>query len=397
LGFKKYNTNSFIDGLLILGIVFSPLTSLRIYKIGPAELLIFIWSIIIIFCSLRKKKEKSIFWGFWLRFMFLLFIGFLIAMLKDATNSGWILDSLTYLFFTSFIYALTIYCKNKGSNELIKILMKVFVISGIFYSFLYCYGTFINASFLGLDLWYGESRFTAGAMNPHQFAYLAGPMVFVGLFLIKNKKEGKVKTLLLIILIVLFLLMSLATQSSTLIAVFFLQACVFIYLSAVTDRNPKIRILKILIFTCILAIFMVTFYERINNEFWSWVSSDENGLGRFELLAYAIESFNISPIFGLGPGGHVWTYDGIMESHNTYMELLLNSGILGLLNYLILVISILAIIKKDKYAVLIVTFFVFYGFGGYALRRPMLWFLVIFIVYIFLNKKNKKEYLMLNK
>ena len=65
----------------------------------------------------------------------------------------------------------------KTRFELEQLLNHIFWTSGVF-AFLYYYGYNVSMSIGGLNLFYGGSRFTGGALNPHQLALYTGVMFF---------------------------------------------------------------------------------------------------------------------------------------------------------------------------------------------------------------------------
>jgi len=373
-----------LDLLLIIGVALSPMTLLRISKVGPSELFIFVWCMLIIYTYKKIKVKIDIFLVFWLAFISLLSIGTIIAAFIDAPVIGIIRDGFTYVFFTILIYSLILFYQNSTKEKIIDILSSVFIISGLLYGFLYFYSIIISQSFLGLNLWFGGVRFSGGALNPHQFAFLAGPMLFVGVYLIFNKKgSSKVLNTIYVLFSILFFILGVKTESATLLISLLLQAILLVFLLLTNFRNKTLAMAATFFITSLISLIVWLKYESIFNRFISFVESDPNGWGRFELLHIGFDVFQISPLLGLGLGAHIPKINGgVMESHNLYMEILLNSGLFGLVNLLVFLVVLNVKLWKDKIAVVITFFFIFYGFGGYGLRRILFWFLLISLFYI---------------
>ena len=233
-----------------------------------------------------------------------------------------------------------------------------------------------------MRLWFASVRFTGGALNSHQFAYTSGPMVIAGLYLDSNKSSLWNK-FLFYLSIVPFFIMSMATLSATLSATFTILFILFIFLSLVDDKNLQRKTKKIIIFSTLIIIFILLFADKIYEIFINFVYSDPNGPGRFQLWYDSLNTWKVSPIVGLGLYGSAGAERGIgSEAHSTYFELLLKCGIIGLSLYLYFVYKLGRYTIKNKYAFLMVIFFVLYGFGGYSFRRVYMWYFTITAYYL---------------
>ena len=366
------------NSLLILGLLLAPLTSLRVWKIGPGELILFLWCLLVM--MRRRKIVINLITKFWYFFIFLVTIGTLFGNAIITQREMGSDEAFTYIFFTLFITSLVTFFD--GNDNVYSILEKIYWVDLLFFSFLFLYGTYVSQSIFGMRLWFASVRFTGGALNPHQFAYTSGPMVIAGLYLASNKSSFWNK-FLFYLSIVPFFMMSMATLSATLSATFTILFILFIFLSLVDDKNLQRKTKKIIIFSSLIIIFILLFANNIYEIFINFVYSDPNGPGRFQLWYASFNTWKLSPIIGLGLYGSAGAESGIgTEAHSTYFELLLKCGIIGLSLYLYFVYKLGRYTIKNKYAFLMVIFFVLYGFGGYSFRRVYMWYFTITAYYL---------------
>ena len=121
---------------------------------------------------------------------------------------------------------------------------------------------------------------------------------------------------------------------------------------------------------------------RLWNILTDFVMDGGNGEHRLKLWSSALNRLLDRPIslfVGLGPGGHTDMYmrasGNETETHNTYVQIAMNSGILILAYYITTIIMIIRRpFAKNTYLVLAVTYFILYGFGGNMNRRVLVWF-----------------------
>ena len=142
---------------------------------------------------------------------------------------------------------------------------------------------------------------------------------------------------------------------------------------------------------CIIGIGIILLHEYIYSMFMKWLADDENGLGRLEIFKSFTYSMRKNIICGLGPGAHA--YNGTFEYHNTYLEILAMSGVLGFIVFLRFSITIFKKMMSDKYLLLCIIPLYAYGFAGFAMRRLIYWG-IIAIALVLSEKKaeNKTEF-----
>jgi len=112
------------------------------------------------------------------------------------------------------------------------------------------------------------------------------------------------------------------------------------------------------------------------------IASSEKKINvRIALLKNSIEAWKLSPIFGLGPGAHSGLEGpfGGKESHNSFMDLLTNTGIVGVIAFLVLMawVAYGTFRLGDIYGFLGLIVLTIFATGHLMIRHPIFWFLVI--------------------
>lgn len=380
---QKYRIKQW-DWLLIIGSILAPMTGLRITKVGPAELLCFIWAL----RYLSPGLHRNAFTGFFTVFFSSMLIGTLICLVvapNELVMSSWL----------SWIFLGYIACTLSGvicNNDLLyneKILDLISHLSIIWYLFLYILAETGRRSFMGAPLWYYE-RFTGGGTNPHQLAVMCCGFCFLFLRQIRWRKGFIWNAASFIISIYLVY----KTESSTGLAAIFAGMITFIFvytISNIYDRRKRAILLSIEAMATIVIIIL--FYNTIYLLLYDWVASDANGLGRFYLWASVKQMAIKSPIFGLGPGVHAITAGGnIKEFHNSFIDIYAASGIFGFIALIIFSLKYFFNIKEgDLYLLPIMASMYMYSIAGFAFRRLAFWVIVSFTYTIAMQLRYEKQ------
>ena len=361
-----------LDWLLIIGLTLAPMTGLRIWKVGPAEILCFLWGVRFLFRSKSLKSDT-----------FLFFVSFLLAMGAGSIVGYFIAprelakeDLLTWIYLG--IVAISLYeglkTKTLEYNETLLFIFAEF--ATIWYLFLFLYSRFINTTIFGAPLWYHDVRFTGGGTNPHQVAVLLCGLTFVFLrsFL---KKEKQIRCFAFMV-VCIYLLKETASSTGVLaIALAFLVSLYFF----IADLFPRNKFGALIVLTGIILPIITVFAKYIYRQFMNWVAEDRNGLGRISIYASFFSSFARSPLLGLGPGMHA--QGGVIEFHNTYLEVLTATGAIGGTMFLIYSVRLFktAITAEWKLFPILISMYA-YGFAGFAMRRLVYWGLIAFVTVI---------------
>ena len=364
------------DWLLIIGTILAPMTGLRIWKIGPAELLCFIWAIRYI--SIKKLKSDELV-SFFVPYLVGMLFGTCIcvfaapAELRMGSWGTWI-----YLAFIACTVYKRIQSNTVEYNELV--LDRICVFSAYWYGFLYVFSRVVSKSFLGAPLWYYTARYSGGGTNPHQVAIL---LCIIAFWFTRQFFKGQ-EPLKNIVLFVLTVFLETETKSSTGLASIFLGVfTIAVILTILQVNNKRTRVAIVFAEVCLGLIVAILFQGVIYDMVYEWVASDQNGLGRFYIWSSIKQMFVKSPIFGLGPGTHGISYDGMKEFHNSYLEIYAASGVVGSIALLAFTWKLVKKIIKGDILLLPITVSVYvYSMAGFAFRRLAFWVPIAFIAAI---------------
>ena len=359
------------DWLLILGLTLAPMTGLRIWKIGPAEALVFIW-------CLRYIPRKAIRNSEILRF-FMLFLGAmalgtvwgLILVPEEVVLSGW--STWIYMMFVAVGMYEGLRRNELAYNE--KLCRTFADVAGVWNLALFILARAGIRSVLGAPLWYYH-RYSAGGTNPHQIAIMMCGLTF--LFAREFVQHRKMIWNLLMALVSAVILA--ATESST--AIMALALGLVIEVTVVVNNRMLGRArhtLLILIELVFAALILAVFYRLIYRYAYTWIANDANGLGRLRIFSNIQTTFAQSPIVGLGPGMHSRGSGGqLIEYHNTYLEVLAASGMVGMIALILFTVRLLKKVALDNTFLPVVAALYTYGLAGFAMRRLIYWGIIVF-------------------
>lgn len=374
------------DKILMMGFILAPMNGLRFFKIGPAEILILIW------CFLNYKQclkinVKNYNFIFWSIFLFVISVGANYGILFYPNQVDY--TGLTTWFYFMVI-SISIYqvFRNKSYNYSNNFLKKTISISIIWYFFLYLYSFFINDVFLGAPLWYENVRFSGGANNPHQLAVLLAaitPLILKYL----EESNNRLTKLYNISLFCIAIFLGMETNTATLqLSLVVSLAFLFYSIKLNKIKNIKNKFILYILTVIITIIIFLFFYQYFYESFVAWLTSDPNGLGRIKIFTTITDTLNKNWIFGLGPGTHA--YFGELEYHNTYLEIIAMSGVLGFAIFIIYTIKIFKNLKIDIYFMSAIISLYVYGLAGFSLRRLAYWSVLMLLLAI-AEKKNVNE------
>ncbi len=360
------------DWILVIGLSMAPMTSLRIWKIGPAELLCAIWCIR--YLSLRSIKLTHVM-KFFAGFIIFMLIGTVISLYKSSVGLSEV-GIITWIYL-GLISCISYSALSEHSGAYIESLADKFsCVSVIVYFTLYLYSVTVSRSLFGLNLWYGGRRFSPLGTNPHQIAVFMSALPFL---FIRNAVHRK-NTWRNLICAAICVFLMIQTESSTgIIALVtgFASLIVVLSLRIHTDARKKFALL--LVEAALAALIILVFWSDIYDFIYNWIASDSNGLGRISIFSHIGDTFRESPLFGLGPGMHSeTTRGGSIEYHCTYLEILAASGIAGTLVFIIFSIKEFKTLLKDPYLLPVMFALYAYGISGFAMRRLAYWGLTVF-------------------
>lgn len=380
------------DLLLVVGVVMAPMTGLRIGKIGPAEVVIALWALLHLMPSSKAREpgrstsqELRLLHPiglFWLVFLTASTIGTIIGANyypEQSIPSGLI----TWVYLAAVSLGLYEGLRAKSREQVDEILRLVAIIGTVVYSILYIYSVTVSTTILGMPLWYGgTARFSGGGTNPHQLAVLIAAVTFIH---IRALKPGNaLRNALHATLLVATLFLGSATESATLtisLAIGSATGILTLALDQIQDWRNRLVGLLLVASALILSARAVVDVSK-----W-YIESDPNGPGRLDLLASVGDTFSSSPAFGLGPGVH--STGGVLEYveyHNSYIEILAMSGIVGLSSYVFIHALLISRVLQDPWLLSTVASLMAYGMAGFSARRLVYWFFLV-SVFVLVEKR----------
>ncbi|MDI9205534.1 O-antigen ligase family protein [Ligilactobacillus saerimneri] len=361
------------DWLLVCGLICAPMTGLRIWKIGPAEVMCFVWGLRYF---PRRYYRVNILTKFFFWFLLVMGIGTVIGYLR-VPNQVILSDGVPWLYLG--VIALAMYDGLKQNslayNEL---LLRTFSRGAVlWYLFLWGYSRWLNPKFFGAFLWYGGVRYTGGGSNPHQLAVLMCGLVFC---FVRELVEGRTLGWNLLYFMGSIFIVG-QTKSSTGYLALTLGAAVTLAVLTTRPLENSFRrgVLLLAEFLSVLLLVLLL-HQWIFAVAMRWIESDPNGLGRLEIFSHIKSIFKLSPLFGLGPGEHSAINGNQIEFHNTYLEVLAATGLVGMMTLIIFTIQLIKRCRFDLILLAIVTAMYVYGFAGFAMRRLAYWGLIVFVL-----------------
>ena len=358
------------DWILIVGITVSPMNELRIWKIGPGEALIALW------ClghwrDIFNLRLSHFFVRFWVPFLAVITLGMLYCRSnypRESSADG--LLTFAYFFFISIgIYSGLL---NKSSREIKRLYYTLGIVCAGWYYFLYIYSNTVSRTFLGANLWYYNSRFSGGANNPHQVAVTLSSIFFSDITQLTDSQIRPEKKILPLLAGVACIILALATKSSTLLAAFAVSLTLFAYyliMKKLSDRRQRWLVSSVLL--AILILFVSLFRGWIIRMSYEWLESDANGLGRLSIFKSITFTLQKNWLIGLGPGVH--GYNGRIEYHNSYLEILAMGGVIGIIIFAVFTVRLSKRLSVSPDMLFGMIPVYAYGLGGFSMRRSIFW------------------------
>lgn len=383
-----YLKKEFISNIFIISMIIMLFTQLRLFNlpIGIGEIGLLLLGVISLFQFMKEKKSifycfKHLFIIFWL-FIFIILLLYLWINITDIhqSNKNLVHDILAYGF---IFYNIILFITLENLYDLnFKILMERLVYySIIFYSVLLAF-SFSFGDFLGITLNYmNVERYVGLSLNANQLALVFTIIPFLVLFYDKNSQtnlyENKTINLLLFLLSV-FIIYSIASRGLVLSLLIITMLTVVIYLFRQYPKSVS------LLFFLLISIIIINYQLLIELLFIQGIGGFKH---RIELWENALELIKLSPLIGFGPGAHVSSVVNpniYWEAHNTFLDLTLQVGIIGLIAYIFLLYSISKGLIINKKYLLFSAFSVLVLFSSvhFILRHPLFW-LYLFYFYQF--------------
>lgn len=385
-------------GILIfsIGIVLSPASKLRFPNsaLGIGEIFILI-SIFLGFLTFLSKpvisykswsSNKKAYVKFWFSSFFLLMIGTVNCFLIGKLDGGSTLHNFAAFVFVFLSFFFFIFFYNDSFNQNFKNLLLFFTnASGVFFLLIFYILISKKENFYGYDMYF-ELRFSGFSMNPNQLAFSCLPLPFLSILYFKSSNSN-VSRIWYVTTLFAVILVGLATLSDALIISWIFGFFTFYYfnnLKNIFNKSLNSK-LKTLIITSIILVCSLLFVSEVRNQISEIYGNDvTNSQGSDRLLYWknAMIAFTYSPIFGLGPGSYSGAKPfGKEEAHNSILDWLVSTGIIGLVLLSVLLINkwkYLIDSMHPEYPSIFVTL-LFFSMFHLTLRHLSFWMIILFL------------------
>ena len=294
------------------------------------------------------------------------------------------LDLFAYIFIFCTAFTLEANINQKSLNPWR--LLKGFIIFSSIVLTILLFISFYTPSFVGLALFHNEASFAPLVTNVHQITmfYIILPFLCIGILIkeyeVYPDRNSIIKTILYLTLFCTTIYMALTAQATKAIVGFWLGvACLFLFYFISKSGFIMRSIIIYLLITFI--VFIIYYFDliRIFTDFFI----DADGISGTRAILYG-GSFNLiseSPIFGRGPGGHIWKGELHWDVHQTFLTALIQAGIVGFISFMVLVFRFIKDIASESIFLASMAPLAIYALGGDILRRLPIWILLILIMY----------------
>jgi len=369
------------------------MTKIRFFNspIGFGEILLVLW---IALCSLKciysRKVEKStalsVMAKFWLCTFLLLGAGWWLAS-DLGHSSAYALHNLFAYLFVSLICLTLLYSSN-SSEQIEKLVLYIFIISGAAYLLMLIYVFWYSELFVGIDLYFGQKGRLAGlSINPNQLSLYVvfAPFVCLAWFLRTNNVAKVVAALLFVV----FLITGYKSGSDAL-------ALSWAFAFALLVLKPSVAFIhkhRNRYCTCVLLIgvILITLFSGpaiLNGAVGvfekMYASNNNQGAMRMLLLENGANAIKESPYVGLGPGcfsGFDTPFSN-KEVHNTPVDWATQTGVIGLLFLTGVVLCAARRVWRSGRYELVAGFIALIIFAQFhfVVRQPLFWVIIIFMM-----------------
>ena len=265
--------------------------------------------------------------------LFFSFLGLIVAFVLSAitnSNSIEILDNSKYLFRLFFLF-IVLYTFNYNIKLNKKIIYSA--LFGYMLSLMWGYYDFINADFNRLFL----KLHSVGHIN-HSSIYMVFMLIILISYILFNKTlfDFKEKIMLYIIFFITFATIFLIGSRAAMYTSIGILSILAIYYLFITKNYQN---LLVFIFLPFIAYFIMDVYSLSEVKFMKGFQDSP----RVSLIISGIQDWQESGnyLFGLGAGNFNISGNAIAShAHNTYINLLVENGLLGLGFYLVFMLSL---------------------------------------------------------
>lgn len=377
----KVSINSIVNTFIAISFILLVLTELRIpgLPIGMGEILLLICCIALLSRKRSSDAMDMVSYRMMRQFWILMFIALFIGTVVNIFMIGYGIffrTLIAYIFCCFVCITLAKFCTCK---DIYDIVYKIVQIGIIFFFFLYLYGTYVDSSLFGMELFYGRIRFTGGAKNPNQTALFFSVIPFFSFYRFKEEfsKQKLLKAVWWGLLTITSVYLGCATKSEAIFGawiiglIFALYRLLFIKIKSLVNR------ICLVLFT--VGIILLLFFQKIYDYIYIWLEGLDKDGSRQQLWVDGIIVFKDSFFLGLGPG----SYSGpsnTWEAHNTLIDFAVQGGILAVICLLVLFYKSYKGIQYDiiiSAGVIVLFAFTMAHFAG---RQPIYYLYIIMFI-----------------
>lgn len=347
----------------------------------------------------------------------------LLILSLSFINNGYIENggfSNPLIFALSIIAAFVLHYTNDWYDILKKCLVffsfEHFIISWLFWIFRGFYNSTIIPMFSAeyrawLTKW-SDSNVLLGLVNNYSTSGIYFSIAVIVMFAAWMAKKKKTKIDVVWLLLMLFSLFMTQKRGPLFFCIIAIIAAYFIYEKI--KAKTIFKFLSIVLIIIILLILVIQIFPSTSGLIDRLVQDNEQDditSGRIPLYEYAISLFKQNPLFGIGWGQYRYSYIREIGTHNIYLQILAETGIVGaalIFSAFIygLVISVRLLRKSKEYsqplrfAILfsfaMQVFFLLYGITGNPLYDPQCYIPYFLSVAVVCSIYKNKSYLTLN-
>ena len=267
---------------------------------------------------------------------------FLDILVMSNVNQNYMSNTIVYLYLTCMVLCVITYHLVRSNTDLINYILYAYILGSIVLSvrIINSYGGIL--SMLSYSSVIGERRIGGTVVNENTLGLMMANAVICCLIMSVVKRNKKILSRALICISPYFIMMLLLTGSKKAIA-FLVIGCVILGLYLLRDVSnlKKIFVLIGMValgYALVYVIRNISAFYTINmrlNEMIGTILGDSQysntDASRIMMTTRGIEAFMNSPFFGNGTG-----YSYILfgtYSHNNFVELLMNYGLVGFILY----------------------------------------------------------------
>lgn len=327
-----------------------------------------------VFIFTRNKKSQADIFGYPLVLLSSIYMSSLINCLENSTfSTSMIHDLCAYLI--NLILIFFILKAELDITKLLKYAVILITITAFLCSFFnFFYSGYFYTDDLTTSYNYGN-RFSFLSYNPNQIAQviLVIPFIF---FYTCNRRNFK-ELLATILLCSISIYLGYITRSRALYISWIISQ--FVFFALYFYKNETLTHLKLAALS-FLGALVLCFLSYLYYKF-VYTPYDET-THRLTLLSASLNVIMENPIWGLGAGPHVSLSKNsfaYVESHNSFLDLLTQGGLIGLSIYLFILFKIFKKIKDQSVLLCMFIGLLTFSFFHLTFRHPIYWILMIWL------------------